>query len=94
MARSRYSKFRSRLWKIVEIDRQLRQQWHRGRPCTKESLLAELKDIDERTLRRLIELMRDDLHAPIEYDRALQTHKYTNLTFVVPNVQLDGRSFL
>ena len=78
----------------MEIDRQLRQQWHRGRPCTKESLLAELKDIDERTLRRLIELMRDDLHAPIEYDRALQTHKYTNLTFVVPNVQLDGRSFL
>lgn len=89
MARSRYSKFRSRLWKIVEIDHQLRQQWHRGRPCTKESLLAGLKDIDERTLRRLIELMRDDLHAPIEYDRALQTYKYTHLTFVVPNVQLD-----
>ncbi len=73
----------------MEIDRQLREQWHRGRPCTKESLLAGLKDIDERTLRRLIELMRDDLHAPIEYDRALQTYKYTNLTWVVPNVQLD-----
>ena len=73
----------------MEIDRQLRQQWHRQRPCTKQSLLDKLEGIDERTLRRLLELMRDDLHAPIEYDRALQTYKYTNLTFVVPNVQLD-----
>ncbi len=89
MAKNQYSKFRSRLWKIVEIDRQLREQWHRARPCTKQSLLDKLEGIDERTLRRLIELMRDDLHAPIEYDRALQTYKYTDLTWVVPNVQLD-----
>ena len=89
MAKSRYSKFRSRLWKIVEIDRQLREQWRRGRPCTKQSLLDRLEGIDERTLRRLIELMRDDLGAPIEYDRTLQTYKYTHPNWVVPNVHLD-----
>ena len=73
----------------MEIDRQLREQWHRQRPCTKQSLLDKLEGIDERTLRRLIELMRDDLHAPIEYDRALQTYRYTHPNWVVPNVHLD-----
>ncbi len=90
MGRKPYSKFRSRLWKIVEIDHQLREQIRCGRPCTKQSLLDGLRaEIDERTLRRLIELMRDDLGAPIEYDRAERTYKYTHPNWVVPNVHLD-----
>ena len=90
MSRKPYSKFRSRLWKVVEIDRQLREQFRRGRPCTKQTLLEGLRDdIDERTLRRLIELMRDDLGAPIEYDRSQQSYKYTHPNWVVPNVHLD-----
>ncbi len=90
MGRKPYSKFRSRLWKIVEIDCQLREQIRRGRPCTKQTLLDGLGcEIDERTLRRLIELMRDDLGAPIEYDRSQQSYKYTHPNWVVPNVHLD-----
>lgn len=90
MARKPYSKFRSRLWKLVEIDRQLREQLQRGRPCTTKSLLEALGDgTDERTLRRLIELMRIDLGAPIEYDRSQHTYKYTHPNWIVPNVHLD-----
>ncbi len=88
MARKTYSKFRSRLWKVVEIDRQLRQQLRQGRLCTVRSLTEKL-ELDERTLRRLIELMRDDLGAPIQYDRSQQTYKYTRANWLVPNVQLD-----
>ncbi|NNM86457.1 MAG: WYL domain-containing protein [Phycisphaerales bacterium] len=91
MAKKPYSKFRSRLWKIVEIDRQLQQQLRHGRPCTTTTLLEALGDgIDERTLRRLIELMRDDLGAPIKYDRSQQTYLYTQPNWVVPNVHLDA----
>ncbi|MGC8552543.1 MAG: helix-turn-helix transcriptional regulator [Phycisphaerae bacterium] len=87
MARQPFSKFRSRLWKLVAIDRQLREQLKRGRPCTKQSLLDEVGG-DERTLRRLLELMRDDLGAPIEFDRELKSYKYTRPDWVVPNVHL------
>jgi predicted DNA-binding transcriptional regulator YafY len=88
MAREKFSKFRSRLWKVVAIDRQLREQFRRGRPCTKQSLLDEISG-NERTLRRLIELMRIDLDAPIEFDRALKSYKYTHPNWICPNVHLD-----
>ena len=89
MARKTYSKFRSRLWKLVEIDRQLQEQLRRRRPCTVHSLMEALEEKSERTVRRLIELMRDDLGAPIEYDRARQSYTYTHPNWVVPNVHLD-----
>lgn len=72
----------------MAIDRQLREQFRRGRPCTKQSLLDEISG-NERTLRRLIELMRIDLDAPIEFDRALKSYKYTHPNWICPNVHLD-----
>ncbi len=84
-----YSKFRSRLWALVKIDRQLREQSHRGRPCTVQSLMEDLEEKSERTIRRLIELMRDELGAPDEYDRAERTYKYTHPNWIVPNVYLS-----
>ncbi len=88
MAKKSYSKFRSQWWKVLEIDRQLQEQFHRGRPCTVQSL-AEKLEVNARTIRRLIELLRDDLGSPIEYDRALQSYKYTHPNWVMPNVNLD-----
>lgn len=88
MARRSYSKFRSRMWKLVEIDHQLRMQARQGRPCTKQTLL-EVLEVDERTLRRLIELMRDDLGAPIEFDRNLQSYKYSHPNWICPSVHLQ-----
>ncbi|MGC8559878.1 MAG: helix-turn-helix transcriptional regulator [Phycisphaerae bacterium] len=90
MARKLYSKMRSQLWKILEIDRQLREQKRTGRPCTKETLLKGLRyDINERTLRRTIEVMRDELGAPIVYDRLLQTYKLQHDDWHMPNISLD-----
>ena len=88
MAKKSYSKFRSQWWKILEIDRQLREQLRHGRPCTVQSLREKI-EVDARTIRRFIELMRDDLGSPIEYDRALQSYKYTHPNWAVPNVHLD-----
>lgn|GEM_PF-6083785 len=72
----------------MEIDRQLQSQQKRGIPCTVRSLTGAL-GLDERTIRRLISVLRDDLNAPIVYDRIDQTYKYTHSNWAVPNVRLD-----
>lgn len=73
---------------MLKIDEQLRAQWEHKTPCTVKTLTDAL-EVNERTVRRLIEMLRDELDAPIEYDRGEQTYKYTNLTWAVPNVRMD-----
>ena len=90
MARKPYSKMRSQLWKFIEINRQLQEQKRTGRPCTKETLLKGLRyDVNERTLRRMIEVMRDELGAPIIYDRSMQTYRLLHDQWRMPNISLD-----
>jgi predicted DNA-binding transcriptional regulator YafY len=79
-----FSKFRSKWWKLCEIERQIR----RGRACTCASLARDL-EVDPRTIRRDIAFMRDELGAPIEYDPIEQTYALTNHTWTMPNVYLS-----
>ena len=86
MAQNRpgFSKFRSRWWALVEIERQIRC----GRACTCRSLAQDL-EVDPRTVRRYITFMRDELGAPIEYDPIEQTYAFTHSTWTMPNVHLS-----
>jgi predicted DNA-binding transcriptional regulator YafY len=86
MARAKrgFSKFRSKWWKLCEIERQIR----RGRACTCASLARDL-EVDPRTIRRDIAFMREDLDAPIQYDPIEQTYTLTNPTWTMPNVHLS-----
>lgn len=78
-----FSKFRSRWWAFCEIDRQLKH----GRTCSPQSLAADL-EVDARTVRRYVEFMRDELGAPIVFDRPSQSYKLTHATWSMPNVYL------
>ena len=86
MAKQGFSKFRSRLWAFVEIERQIR----RGRACTGPSLAHDL-EVDPRTIRRYIQFMQNELGAPIEYDPIEQTYRFAHGSWTMPNVHLSDR---
>lgn len=62
----------SQIVRIFEINRMLR----RKRPPAKREMLEEL-ETSEATLKRDLDLMRDQLHAPIVYDREAGGYRYT-----------------
>jgi predicted DNA-binding transcriptional regulator YafY len=65
------------------IDRALRAgTWPNART------LAELLEVNPRTVRRDIESMRDQLHAPIEFDSRRNGYHYTEPSYRLPFSQL------
>jgi predicted DNA-binding transcriptional regulator YafY len=73
----------------VDIDRRIRAGDY---PSVPE--LASEWEVDERTIKRDIEFMRDRLGAPIEYDRCKKGYFYTEATWGMPAVSLrEGELF-
>lgn len=63
------------------IDRELRSQSY---PTVVK--LAQLAEVDEQTIRRDIESLQNDHHAPIEFNKRRQGWEYTCPTYVLPAV--------
>ena len=73
------------LARIMVIDQSLREdRWPNART------LAEHLEIHPRTVRRDIEYLRDQLHAPIEFDSRKNGYHYSEPSFRLPFVQMTG----
>ena len=80
----RYHGTRPPILRMTAIDQALRaNKW----PTDKT--LAETLGVDPRTIRRDLEYMRDQLHAPIAFDRVRGGYHYTELTFRLSFPQLS-----
>lgn len=60
-----------------------------GHPATAVSLAREL-ETSERTVKRDVEFMRDQLGAPIEWDASAHTYAYTRPCDLLPLLRLDA----
>lgn len=78
-----------RTTRIIQIDELLR-----GGSFVKMDDLTFRFGVDRRTIERDFEHLRNDLDAPLEYDRTRRMYHYTDPTFSVPNVVLtEGELF-
>ena len=84
-----YHRARPPLGRFLKIDAALRA---RGWPNTR-TLASEL-EVDRRTIRRDIDYMRDQLHAPIAFDGAHRGYYYTEPTFRLAFPQLTQGELL
>jgi predicted DNA-binding transcriptional regulator YafY len=87
--RQGFSKFRGKLWALCRIERQIR----RGRNCTARTLAADL-EVDPRTIRRYIALMKKELGAPIEWNPIEERYEFTESTWRMPNVHLSDQELV
>lgn len=76
---------RTALRRVLFIHERL-SNWHRA---TARSLAAEL-ETSERTVKRDIEFMRDQLGAPIEWDGSANTYAYSRPCDILPLLRLDA----
>ncbi len=75
--------------RIIQIDQMLR-----GGAYVKIDSLVQKFEVSQRTIERDFERLRDDLNAPLEYDKIKNMYHYSNPTFSVPNVILtEGELF-
>ena len=72
-----------RTTRIIQIDEMLR-----GGSYVKIASLVRKFGVSQRTVERDFERLRDDLNAPLEYDKSKNMYHYTDPTFSVPNVIL------
>ena len=78
-----------RTTRIIQIDEMLR-----GGVYVKIDSLVQKFEVSQRTIERDFERLRDDLKAPLEYDKSKNMYHYTDPTFSVPNVILtEGELF-
>jgi predicted DNA-binding transcriptional regulator YafY len=85
----RYHGTRPLIRRMQAIDQVLRaQRWP-----TDKTLATDL-EVDPRTIRRDLEFMRDEHHAPIEFDRARRDYYYADPTFRLPLVQMSQGEML
>ena len=78
-----------RTTRIIQIDEMLR-----GGSYVKIASLVRKFGVSQRTVERDFERLRDDLNAPLEYDKSKNMYHYTDPTFSVPNVILtEGELF-
>ena len=78
-----------RTTRIIQIDEMLR-----GGAYVKIDSLVQKFEVSQRTIERDFERLRDDLKAPLEYDKSKNMYHYTDSTFSVPNVILtEGELF-
>ncbi|MEX2043896.1 MAG: transcriptional regulator [Opitutus sp.] len=76
---------RSALFRIVHLHRRLaREQF-----VTSESLAREL-EVSSRTIKRDIDLLRDQLEAPIKWDPATHSYTYTRHYDLLPLLRIDA----
>lgn len=67
----------------LEIDRRIRAGEFPSVPS-----LAEAFEVNERTVKRDIEFMRDRMHAPVEYDRIKRGYFYAEPTWSFPAISM------
>ena len=78
-----------RTTRIIQIDEMLR-----GGSYVKIASLVRKFGVSQRTVERDFARLRDDLNAPLEYDKSKNMYHYTDPTFSVPNVVLtEGELF-
>ncbi len=78
-----------RTTRIIQIDELLRG----GQFVSMDELVFKF-GVNRRTIERDFERLRDDMNAPLEYDKACGKYHYTDPTFSVPNVVLtEGELF-
>ncbi|MGN0740409.1 MAG: helix-turn-helix transcriptional regulator [Treponema sp.] len=78
-----------RTTRIIQIDEMLR-----GGSYVRIASLVRKFGVSQRTVERDFERLRDDLNAPLEYDKSKNMYHYTDPTFSVPNVILtEGELF-
>ena len=78
-----------RTTRIIQIDEMLR-----GGAYVKINSLVQKFEVSQRTIERDFERLRDDLKAPLEYDKSKNMYHYTDSTFSIPNVILtEGELF-
>lgn len=75
--------------RLIQIDKKLRG----GAFVKMDDLLFEF-GVSRRTIERTFAYLRDEMNAPLEYDRTRKAYHYTDPTFSVPNVILtEGELF-
>lgn len=78
-----------RTTRIIQIDEMLRG----GTFVDIQDLIFKF-GVNRRTIERDFEHLRNDMNAPLEYDRARKMYHYTDPTFSIPNVVLtEGELF-
>ncbi len=78
-----------RTTRIIQIDELLRG----GAFVGMDELIFKF-GVNKRTIERDFERLRDDMNAPLEYDKASGKYHYTDPTFSIPNVVLtEGELF-
>lgn len=78
-----------RTTRIIQIDEMLRG----GAFVGMDELIFKF-GVNKRTVERDFERLRDEMNAPLEYDKARKMYHYTDPTFSVPNVVLtEGELF-
>ncbi len=78
-----------RTTRIIQIDEMLRG----GAFVGMDELIFKF-GVNKRTIERDFERLRDDMNAPLEYDKSRRMYHYTDPTFSVPNVVLtEGELF-
>lgn len=78
-----------RTTRMIQIDAKLRG----GSFVKMDDLIFEF-GVKQRTIERDFERLRDELNAPLEYDRSQNAYHYTDPTFSVPSVLLtEGELF-
>jgi predicted DNA-binding transcriptional regulator YafY len=69
-------------------------QVHRARKWPTDKTLAKNLEVGPRTIRRDLEFMRDERHAPIAFDRARRGCHYTEPTYRLPLLQMSQGELL
>ena len=66
----------------------------RARKWPTDKTLAKDLEVDPRTIRRDLEFMRDEHHAPIAFDRSQRGYHYTEPTYRLPLLQMSQGELL
>ncbi len=72
-----------RTTRIIQLDEMLRG----GNYVSMEDLVFKF-GVNQRTIERDFQHLRDEMDAPLEYDKALKKYHYTDPTYSIPNVVL------
>lgn len=72
-----------RTTRIIQLDEMLRG----GNYISMDDIVFKF-GVNQRTIERDFERLRDEMNAPLEYDKKLKKYHYTDPTFSIPNVVL------
>jgi predicted DNA-binding transcriptional regulator YafY len=75
------------LWRRLQT---IHHEIKEGRHPNASSLARELK-VSTKTVQRDLDYLRDELEAPIEFDRAENGYRYSRADYVLPFLPVDGK---